>query len=52
MNDEKKVRYFIRNADAGEPWAYCGDDSDRGGDHDAMVELNDAYERFKRERGL
>jgi hypothetical protein len=25
---------------------------DRGGDHDAMVELNDAYERFKRERGL
>jgi hypothetical protein len=25
---------------------------DHGGDHDAMVELNDAYERFKRERGL
>jgi hypothetical protein len=25
---------------------------DRGGDHEAMVELNDAYERFKRERGL
>jgi hypothetical protein len=25
---------------------------DRGGSHDAMVELNDAFERFKKERGL
>lgn len=25
---------------------------DRGGDEDAMAEVNDAYERFKRERGL
>jgi curved DNA-binding protein CbpA len=25
---------------------------DRGGDPQAMMEINDAYERFKRERGL
>lgn len=24
MSDEKKMRLFIRNADSGEPWAYCG----------------------------
>jgi hypothetical protein len=25
---------------------------DRGGTHEAMIELNDAYDKFKRERGL
>lgn len=29
MTSEKRERFFIRNPESGEPWAYCGDWSDR-----------------------
>jgi hypothetical protein len=29
MNDEKKLRFFIRNPDGETCWAYCGELSDR-----------------------
>ena len=28
MAGEKRTRYFIRNPQSGEPWAYCGDHAD------------------------
>lgn len=34
MSDNKKTRYFIRNPESGEAWAYCGEPGDR---------INDAH---------